>query len=245
MSWVTSVRKFGVILLTLRRPLTPALAVTLAAGLSGCSYIHRHYVEPCKTRAYITMSVPDYINKRFAKHSPVRLAIVPYSVPANLSFKSSEHQGLGTELAWRVHQEILPTQIVPISEVFNRTDWPGKKDEFYTGNYGALSLARDAGYDLVMVGDVQPTTSLDTMTARTKIIEVESGITVYYGEATVVTNLHDIEKTASTFWLWPTENKPSAQYISSLNDDIGRCIVHGIKEIDQYKKPGLAITRVF
>ena len=231
MSWVTSFRKIGVILLTL------TLALTLTSGLTGCSYISRHYVTPCKNRAYITMSVPDYIKQRFHKNSPVRMAIIPYTVPANLSFKSTEHQGLGVELAWKVQQEILPTQIVPISEIFNRTDWPGKKDEFYTGNYGALSLARDAGYDLILVGDVQPTKSIDTMSARAKIIEVESGITVYYGEATVVTTRHEIEKTVTTFWLSPTEHKPSAQYISALNDGIGRCIVHGIKEVDQYERP--------
>lgn len=116
------------------------------------------------------------------------MAVIPFSVPANISTFSTDRPGLGNELAWEVHARLLETQSIPIVEVLNRQDWPGKRDEFFSGNFGAISVAREAGYDLVMVGYVAPVQSLNRLSAHTKIIEVESGITLWYGETVVVSD---------------------------------------------------------
>lgn len=209
------------------RLLTQLLALTLLSGVTGCAYITRHYAEPCKSRAFIGTNLEDYISSRFDKKAPVRLAIVPYSVPANLAFTSAEHSGMGSEMAARIQSELLPTGLVPIVEVFNRQDWPAKKDEFFSGNFNALQMARDAGYDLIMVGNIQPQRTIDSFTARTKVIEVESGMTVFYGESTVATNRPGWEEARASIWL--DQVTPSQLYIPEMLHELSRCIVRSVK----------------
>ncbi|NDC38842.1 MAG: hypothetical protein EBZ48_12460 [Proteobacteria bacterium] len=211
--------------------LTRLLALTLLCNATGCAVVARHYAEPCKSRAFIGANLADYISSRFDRKAPVRLAIVPYSVPANLSFANAEHPGLGTEMAWRIQSELLPTGLVPIVEVFNRQDWPAKKDEFFSGNFNALQMARDAGYDLVMVGSIQPQRSMDSFTARTKVIEVDSGTTVFYGESTVTTNRPSWEEARASVWL--DKVTPNQLYIPDMLHELGRCIVRSVKSADE------------
>ena len=129
------------------------ILLTLGVTLHGCTYVTRHYAEPCKSRAYIGTNLTDFITKRFNTHAPVRVGIIPYSTPANLApGYGAETPSFGTQLARRIQQELVATEEIPMLEVFNREDWPGKKDEFYTGNFGAISFARQAGYDVIIVG---------------------------------------------------------------------------------------------
>lgn len=221
MSCSTSMRAWGVTLLT------RTLALTLLGSITGCTYITRHYAEPCKSRAFIGANLADYISTRFNRNAPVRLAIVPYSVPANLSFAGAERPGLGSDIAQRLQSELLPTGLVPIVEVFNRQDWPAKKDEFFRGNFNALQMARDAGYDLVMVGNIQPQRSMDSFTAQTKVIEVESGTTVFYGESTVATNRPGWEEARTAIWL--DQVTPNQLYIPDMLHELSRCIVRSVK----------------
>ena len=80
--------------------------LTLCIFLGGCSYIDRRYAEPCKSRAFIKTDIEQFITSRFSSKAPVRLAIIPFSAPANLSGEDSETPGIGNELAWRLHQEL-------------------------------------------------------------------------------------------------------------------------------------------
>ena len=48
-----------------------------------------------------------------------------------------------------------------------------------------LSLARDAGYDLVLFGLIESPRDTDMLAVDYKIIEVEAGVTVIYGRETV------------------------------------------------------------
>jgi len=224
MSCLSTKRSPRVILLTL------ALALTLSLCASGCAYIERRYAEPCKSHAYIAIDVRQYLNSRFNSNSQVRLGVVPYAVPANLSFRSTQDPGLGFDLAREIQSELLPTGTVPIVEVFNRTDWPAKNEEFFTGSFGAIALARDAGYDLVMTGYVEPLRSLDTMAAYTKIIEVESGITVYYGKSIVTTRRPEWDDMRASLWFG--KEVPNQHYIPDLVTGLSRCIVHGVKSTD-------------
>jgi hypothetical protein len=147
-----------------------------------------YYGEECNSRAYLRNPVASFISKRFPLGSPVRMAIIPFSVPANLSAYNNELPGLGNKISWLLQTEILGTGEVPIVEVFNRQDWPGKKEEFHAGNHEALAKARAAGYDLVLVGVIENLKGLDSLTAHSKLIEVENGISLWNGRVQVDSN---------------------------------------------------------
>ena len=93
--------------------------------------------------------------------------------------------GLENRLAQDLHDELLNFKTIPIVEVLPREDWPGKRDEFGTGNFTALKMGRDAGYDLILVGILEPITSLDRLTIYTKLLDADNGVTIWYGKSTV------------------------------------------------------------
>ena len=198
----------------------------LLVFFSGCSLVHEHYGEYCKNHAYVQRHLEDYIRSRFQSGAPVRMAVIPFSVPANVAGLNNQIPGLGSELAWKVHARFLETEIVPITEVLNRQDWPGKKEEFFTGNFGAIAMAKEAGYDLAVIGYVEPQNSMDALTAFVKIVEVESGITVYYGKSTANTRRRDIDDFSG--YIPGVRVDPSNTYFSVLSETLGRCVVKGV-----------------
>jgi hypothetical protein len=184
----------------------------------------RHVGESCKTRAYVRTDFEAFINQRFNLNSPVRLGIIPFSTQANISHYSNELPGLGNTLAWEVHRQLLGSEVFPIVEVLNRQDWPGKKEEFSTGNFGAITAARDAKYDLVMVGYLEPLHRLDTWIIHTKVIEVEAGVTLWYGTSRVWTDRADMLEVSSSLGL--TDRRPDLIHITPLLEESGRCIAY-------------------
>ncbi|MEZ4753593.1 MAG: hypothetical protein R3A13_04685 [Bdellovibrionota bacterium] len=207
--------------------------MTLASSaILSCTFVGRqiddYYPEECKTRAYIQNELPFYLTRRFHKESPVRLAIIPFSAPATIAGSSNEMPGVGDYLVRDVHAEMLRTGEVPIVEIFNRKDWPGKKEEFFAGNYGALQMARDANYDLVMVGYVEQMQSLDSMTVHTRIMEADSGISIWYGQSTVNSSRRSNNELKSDFYIekW-TPNDISTK---DITHKLARCVVEGVME---------------
>jgi len=197
-------------------------------GISGCAYLqpHFHVNQNCSSRVYVSSPVGGQLNARNGAENPPRLAVVPFSVPANLAGTSNELPGLGNTLAWKVHAEALASGEFPITEVFNRQDWPGKKEEFFTGNFGALSLAHEAGYDLVLTGFIENLRDLNALTAHTKLIDVNSGVTLWYGKSTV----RAVEYRDATVFdsMWRSTDRPDKLYTATIADDLGRCVVQGI-----------------
>jgi hypothetical protein len=196
--------------------------LTLSSGLCGCLLLERRYGETCNTRAYAWTDIEGFINQRFTPHSPVRMAIIPFVTPANLAQRDNELPGLGNQLAWSVQRELLSTEVFPVVELLNRQDWPGKKEEFFTGNFGAISYSRDAGYDLVLIGYLEPQSRLDTWTIHTKLIEVDSGITLWYGTSQVSTMRKDMLEVSSTLGL--TNRRPDLLYTDALLGEAAACI---------------------
>jgi len=154
------------------------------------------------------------------------MAIIPFSVPANLSAMNAEQTGLGNDLAWQIHALLLDSGEVPIVEVLNRQDWPAKKEEFFTGNFGALSMAREAGYDLVMVGLVEKQNSLSTLSAYSKILDVDSGVTVWYGKTTAFTRRRDFDNLSWNFRM--SNEDPSLFYTGTLIHKTSQCIASAV-----------------
>jgi len=180
--------------------------------------------ERCNTRAYVRTDLQAFMDQRFTANSPVRTGVIPFAVPANLSARSAQQPGLGNQLAWSLHQRLLETGVFPIMEVLNREDWPRKKEEFFTGNFGALSFAREAGYDVIVVGYLDPLERLDTWTVHTKIIEVASGITIWHGTSRVYTSRPDMWEVSSTVGL--TDRRPDLLFTQPLLESVTQCIAY-------------------
>ena len=189
---------------------------------TGCAMIKERYGERCNFHAYTKTILEDYISSRYLPGSPVRMAIIPFSVPANLTGFNDDRPSFGNRLAWMLQSEMLSTGIVPIVEVMNREDWPSKKAEFFTGNFVAIDMARDAGYDLAMVGFLNPISDLERISAEVKIIDVESGVTVWYGSVTAITWQQDMQKSAAYVGL--EARKPNLIYSKEIFTRLARCI---------------------
>jgi hypothetical protein len=203
------------------------LTLALASLLSGCSLIwNEHYSTPCNSHAYTRLIVTDYISTRYHSNAPVRTAVIPFSVPANLSAYDAERPGLGNELAWKVQAELLHSGGLPIVEVLNRQDWPGKKEEFFTGNFGAIAQAREAGYDLLLVGYLESIRSADSLAVYTKLIESESGMTIWYGRTEISTIEPDEQRLRSFFRV--EDRRPSALYLAPMVDRLSQCLAQAI-----------------
>jgi len=196
----------------------------ISLTLTSCAYLQRHVIDDCKNRAFIGSNLRAFVSSRFHNPEAVRLGIIPFSSAANLSPE------IGRTLAMRIHQEMLPAGDVPLIEIFNRQDWPGKSEEFYSGNFGAISIAREANYDLVMVGMLAPMTRLDELVADIKIIEVDSGTTVYYGRSSFRTGDDDVTSNLDSLWL--AQRKPNALVTPMVVDKLARCAVHGMRQVE-------------
>lgn len=199
------------------------LTLLFCFSATGCAFIQKRYGEHCNSRAYTQIILADYIRARYVSGSQVRMAVIPFSVPANISYRNIELPGLGNEMAWMVKAEMLRSGIVPIVEVLNRQDWPGKKEEFFTGNFGAIEMARDAGYDLALIGFIDPINSLESASASVKIIDVESGVTIWYGQVRAYTLRNDGNYVAGQLML--DKYDPSRIYSKAVFSKLAACIV--------------------
>ncbi len=152
------------------------------------------------------------------------MGVIPFDVPANLASRGAQMPGLGNQLAWAVHRKLLETEVFPILEVLNREDWPRKREQFFTGNFGALRFAADAGYDMVIIGYLEPIERLDTWTVHTKVIEVASGTTLWYGTSRVYTMRPDMLEVSSTIGM--TDRRPDLLNTPALAEEAATCIAY-------------------
>jgi hypothetical protein len=218
--------------------LTGALATS-----SSCSVVDDFYGESCKTHAYIHQSIGEYVVSQISHDSPARMAIIPFTVPANLSPSSPHQESLGFALARKIHAHFLGFEWIPIIEVMNRRDWPGMREEFFTGNYGAIAQAREAGYNLILVGYLEIGDSLTSATLLTKVIDVESGITISYIKAEGVSLRRSLRQSGKTLrsekWI------PSLFELGLLYEELSQCSAKRIKEEQDYSDEEAPITSFF
>ncbi|RMD83908.1 MAG: hypothetical protein D6808_07875 [Candidatus Dadabacteria bacterium] len=195
----------------------------------------QQHSETCNIHAYVKTDLDSYITSRFPKNSPVRLAVIPFTVPANFTGYGAGRKNLGTELAAAMQRRILEKELVPIAEVFNREYWPGKEGEFFSGNFGALAQAREAGYDLVLVGLVDNLSSLNAITVYTKIIDVDAGVTLWYGKATAqasITENYDRRSRNPLKYIVNVRTRPDLLYFSDIIDEVVNCSTDEIASIE-------------
>ena len=164
-----------------------------------------------------------------------RLAIVPFDVPETFAPVGNESRNFGRDLARRFEVELHRTNPVPIVELFNRDRWPGKRDEFFTGNYGAISYARAAGYDFVMVGYLEDLKNDTDLTLYTKIIDTQNQVTVWHSKVVVVSDSRDWGKALASMRLG--KYNPSDFSFSERANELAACTVDAIASEDSEPVP--------
>jgi len=212
--------------IVIARTLTLLYCLLLLSGCSAIQMANPNNLEQCKTHAYLHTPLDLFISQRFPRNSPVRIGIVPFSSQANIAAYSAQDPGLGTELSYHVRNLILQQGIVPIVEMLPREDWPRKYEEFHAGNFGAINMAKKAHYDLVLVGQIEPMHSMETLGVHTKLIEVHQGITVWSGRSEVRTLRHEREKTRPYSWF--IDRQPNRVYTRMLTEKLAHCVAKGI-----------------
>lgn len=198
------------------------LTLLSALWLPGCSFLFNQYGEICKTHAYIDTPLDDFVSSRFPTNSNVRVGIIPFSVPANLTTLGVGVPGIDHTIARMLHAELLGTGELPIVEILNRQDWPGKKDEFFSGNFGAIKQARDAGYDLVIVGYIEDLKSFTEIAVQSKLIDTASGITVWSGRVETHTVRRSTAEIGSAIGIHTL--RPDKLYTEELLRHAAHCI---------------------
>lgn len=191
---------------------------------SGCSTLHLQQREECKSHAHIRIPLDEFINQRFPTGIPVRLGIIPFATPVNLAAQSDRQPGAGKQIARYLQRELLSKQTsVNVIETMDRSDWPGQAEQFFHGNFNAISMARDAGFDLVLVGVIENPRSAEAISAFSKLIEVESGITVWSGRSEASTNANVRSRSGVSSW-W-TSDQQRYPRTNTLLETLAQCLI--------------------
>ncbi|MCC6220413.1 MAG: hypothetical protein IT291_04135 [Deltaproteobacteria bacterium] len=157
--------------------------------------------DSCKIRAYVDKDFVSYVRSRFHSEQPVRLAIMPFDVPESFAAQPGKPRHFGKDLAEAFQAEFLRQEKISIVEFFNIATWPGKREEFLEGNYASMELARGAGYDFLLVGQLAELRSDDELKLLTKVIDLSNNVTLWYGDTTVHSGKRDSNRELSKIFL--------------------------------------------
>jgi hypothetical protein len=210
------------------------ILLTLVCLLSSCSFLGAQVGEWCNTRAWISTDLESYVYQHFKQGQQARVGVVPFISQANLSDRSDGFRGLGTEIAWGVQRELLATEIFPIVQMLAQEDWPGRKQEFFSGNYGSMEFARNAGLNFLLIGYVDWPQRLDEWVVYSKLIDVNTGATLWYGTSTVKTHRPDLLEVSSTLGM--TDRRPDIYNMQPIRDAAAHCIVHDMTNLPEVDK---------
>jgi len=156
----------------------------------------------------------------------VRAAVIPFDVPETFAPLGNDSANYGRELARKVQGELNRAGGLPIVEIFNRDRWPGKRAEFFNGNYGAIDLARAAGYDLVIVGYLDDIKNEKSLGMYTKIIDTQDQVTIWSSRTEVSTSAREVRRAldATPF----VNDRPDLFHFPERTDKLAECTVEGM-----------------
>ena len=180
----------------------------------------------CNLRTDINLGLQGYIHQRYGVERPVRMAIIPFDVPESFAPPGNESAHFGRELARRFMTEFHRSGAVPIIELFNRDRWPGKREEFYAGNYTAIEYARSAGYDLVMVGSLEDLRNDEDLDLNTKIIDTSNNVTIWAGRTRAFSFDRRVRRTLSATQMF--DDRPDLFAFPQRVDKLASCTVIGV-----------------
>lgn len=180
-------------------------------------------LEQCNIQAYLNLPIKDYLSARYRYVQPVRAAIIPFDVPETFAPSGQDRLHSGRKLAELFQREFHKNQVFHITELFNRDRWPGKREEFFTGNYKAIEIARRAGYDFVIVGYLDYLTDDQSISVNTKIIDTSSNVTTWYGRTTVTSYRRPIRD--FFWWLGLADSRPDIFAFEQRFEEFSICTV--------------------
>ena len=190
-------------------------------SFTACAFIDITENETCKNHANINIKLKKYLTDRYKSKNLVRLGIFPFSVPANFTAKSLDKLDYGTMLAQKLQPTLLSLGIFQTAELLDYQEWSGKKEEFFSNNLLAIEIGKNIGLDFIVVGYLAPYNHIEKMTVYSKIIDVNTGMTVFYGETTAYNNYLNERKEKASFGL--IEYKPSDFKLDDFTDKLMQC----------------------
>ena len=204
-------------------------------SLSSCAFNYGAlpFKKPdCKIRTYTNHGIVDYLKHRKKTLSSVRMAILPFDVQETFAPTGNESLNFGRELARKVQSELIRQGEISIVEVFNIDRWPGKREDFFTGNYGAIEVARQAGYDLLLVGYLDKIRNLNELGIFTKLIDLSKGVTLWYAKNSVLSHHSSHERALADLRL--VQQRPEMLYLNEKGEYLSSCVVEQLFTADPH-----------
>jgi len=157
--------------------------------------------------------------------------ILPFVVPENFAQPGADVPNVGRELAVEFAAQFRGAGAIPVVEMYNVDRWPGRREDFATGNYQALQLARNAGFDFLVVGYLEDLKGDDFFNIQVKLIDVSNNITLH----------HSLLRAYSRDRLWSREfgrswfvqEHPNNYSFPEIIDESARCGVEAMMSDEQ------------
>ncbi len=178
-------------------------------------------------RTYLNVGMTDYLNKHYAGQ-PTRMAIFPFDVPEKFVLSRQQDRNFGVELAELFQRELLRSGELHIVELFDRDNWPGKRSDFFSGNYEALDMARNAGYDLVLVGRMEDIVNDEDITVVTKIIDTSNGVTLWSSKTVSYSKARPLNDTFADLSYGGVKRRPELFHFPERTERVAVCTVERI-----------------
>jgi len=194
--------------------------------LSACSIKNLSPKDDCKIRTYTNFGLQSYTSKQFGTHQPVRIAVLPFEVPETFAYHTGTAGSYGAELANRVKAELVRSEEPYIVEYFSEAKWVGKKEDFFDGNYAALNVARNAGYDLIVLGYLTDITPQGLLELQTKIIDTNTAVTIFWARTALDSSPTVFSRAMMDFGYIPQND--SNLRISERSEELVRCTTRSI-----------------
>jgi hypothetical protein len=167
-------------------PFLTLFLTVLITTASGCAVFDRQLVHRCNSHAYTRSDIEGYVAQHFRERDKLRVAVLPFVTAPQFEkagFGQSP-EGLGFQFGRFIQAQLMEFQVFPVVEFVSRAPSPGAFQDMFAGNYHSITWARDAGYDFVVVGLLEPLSSVDSYTISGKLIDTSNGVTIWYGRST-------------------------------------------------------------
>lgn len=192
------------------------------------------FTDGCNLRAETNLQLQDYVSHRYGSDHPVRAAVIPFDVPESFALPGNDSEYFGRTLARKLVMELHRSAVLPIVELFNRDRWPGKREEYFTGNYRAIEQARNAGYDLVVLGYMENIQNDNSFTILTKVIDTSNQVTIWSAS----TEAYSLDRSwrRSLAWFPLYDDQPNKFQFPEKIDTFAQCTVSGILTAEEVPK---------
>lgn len=217
-----------------------SLVLLSAAFMISCSpIIYQAPKSSCSIRSYTDVGFLGYLSRQKDNGNPIRLAVMPFEVPQNFVLTYKRNRGnIGNSLARDIQMELKRSGVIDVVEYFDNPSWPGKRAEFSKGNFDSLKNARQAGYNLVLVGYLEEITNESDLNLQLKIIDTANFVTIWHVRTTASSKARAERRYLSRFGL--AKDKPALFDFSGRLDMLTKCSVSNLlKDHPLGSEPGV------